>query len=272
MKIIAHTYPESELILLAVNAAIKAGEAIMQVYEKDFSVEYKEDKSPLTDADKSAHHIIKSYLQHSFPILSEEGKSIPYDERKDWDVFWLVDPLDGTKEFIKKNNEFTVNIALIRNNKPAIGVVYGPAIATLYFGSKETGSYKCTIEPGSWDNSLNDLISASERLHSSFSLPGYTIVASRSHLNPETKEFIEKAEKEHREVRLISKGSSIKLCLVAEGNANVYPRLAPTMEWDTAAAHAVAKFAGCQVIDYKTNEELRYNKKDLLNPYFLVSR
>jgi len=260
------------LVLLAVNAAVKAGEAIMEIYQKDFSVEYKEDKSPLTDADRSAHQVIKSHLQDSFPILSEEGKSISYDERKNWNVFWLVDPLDGTKEFVKKNDEFTVNIALIRNNKPAIGVVYGPAISTLYFGSEEMGSYKCIIEPGSWCNSLNDLISISEKMYGDLDLPGYTIVASRSHLNPETKEFIDRAEADHKEVKLVSKGSSIKLCLVAEGNANVYPRLAPTMEWDTAAAHAVAKFAGCQVIDYNTKEELRYNKEDLLNPYFLVSR
>ncbi|MCB0776300.1 MAG: 3'(2'),5'-bisphosphate nucleotidase CysQ [Chitinophagaceae bacterium] len=272
MENISYTYSESELVLLAVNAAVKAGEAIMQVYKKDFSVEYKEDKSPLTEADMSAHQVIKSYLEDRFPILSEEGRNIPFDERMNWDVFWLVDPLDGTKEFIKKNDEFTVNIALIRNNKPVIGVVYGPAIATLYFGSEEAGSYKCTIEPGSWYSNLSDLTAISERLHKSFDMPGYTIVASRSHLNSETKEFIEKAEAEHREVKLVSKGSSIKLCLVAEGNANVYPRLAPTMEWDTAAAHAVAKFAGCQVIDYNTREELRYNKEDLLNPYFLVSR
>ena len=256
---------------VAIHAAIEGGKKILEVYSQDFSVYTKEDNSPLTEADRRAHDIIKDILQPTgLPLLSEEGKTIPYDERKDWSEFWLVDPLDGTKEFIKKNGEFTVNIALIKNGTPVLGVVYVPVTGLLYFGHS-SGSYSIEIN----DDNKNDV----EALQNNASpLPAqnaagvYTVVASRSHNTPETEEFIDAKRKKHGDVNMISAGSSLKLCLVAEGKAQVYPRLAPTMEWDTAAGHAVAKFAGCEVYNFKTNTELEYNKENLLNPWFVVER
>ena len=256
---------------VAIHAAIEGGKKILEVYSQDFSVYTKEDNSPLTEADRRAHDIIKDILQPTgLPLLSEEGKTIPYDERKDWSEFWLVDPLDGTKEFIKKNGEFTVNIALIKNGTPVLGVVYVPVTGLLYFGHS-SGSYSIEIN----DDNKKDV----EALQNNAStLPAqnaagvYTVVASRSHNTPETEEFIDAKRKKYGNVNMISAGSSLKLCLVAEGKAQVYPRLAPTMEWDTAAGHAVAKFAGCEVYNFKTNTELEYNKENLLNPWFVVER
>ncbi len=257
-------------LLNAINAAVAAGEAILEIYNKDFDVLYKLDQSPLTIADQFADAVINDHLKGTFPILSEEGKSIPYEERKTWDTFWLVDPLDGTKEFIKKNGEFTVNIALIENGIPVLGVVFLPVMSVLYFGSKETGGYVCEIDHKNQILDLDFLLKNGKKLDQKKFPDVYTIVASRSHLTKETEEFIESMKIKHGEVNLISKGSSIKLCLVAEGKANVYPRAAPTMEWDTAAAHAVAKYAGCEVLDFETRQELVYNKENLLNPSFIV--
>jgi 3'(2'), 5'-bisphosphate nucleotidase len=257
-------------LVISIEAALLAGEEIMKVYAKDFEVELKSDHSPLTQADKNAHEIIKSILEKTgLPILSEEGKQISFDERKHWDDFWLVDPLDGTKEFIKKNGEFTVNIALIKNCEPVLGVVYLPVKKMLYFGSEGDGSYKIEVGENKNAEALIDKATLMPDLQISSK---YTIVASRSHSSPETEDFIEKRKIKYGEVDLISAGSSIKLCLVAEGKAAVYPRLAPTMEWDTAAGHAVAKYAGCKVYDYKTEEPLVYNKENLLNPWFVVER
>ncbi len=257
-------------LINAINAAVEAGKAILEVYEKDFDVFYKLDKSPLTIADELADTIINERLIDTFPILSEEGKSIPFHERKAWETFWLVDPLDGTKEFIKKNGEFTVNIALVKNSIPVLGVVFLPVTGVLYFSSKETGSYVYQISDFQEVVDLEELLKKATQLHQQTFPEIYTIVASRSHLSKETEEFIEGMKTEYGKVNLISKGSSIKLCLVAEGKANVYPRIAPTMEWDTAAAHAVAKYAGCNVLDYNTRDELTYNKENLLNPPFIV--
>jgi 3'(2'), 5'-bisphosphate nucleotidase len=254
----------------AINAGIQAGNAILEVYKKNFEVEYKADESPLTAADKAADLVIKNCLGNHYPILSEEGKSIPFEERKSWDTFWMVDPLDGTKEFIKKNGEFTVNIALVKKGMPILGVVYLPVASLLYFGAEETGSYACKIENTNTPVDPEHLIKTGFKLWDN-NLPSvYTIVASRSHLSKETEDFINRCKSKYGEVDLISKGSSIKLCLVAERKAHVYPRIAPTMEWDTAAAHAVAKFAGCKVLNYDTREELGYNKENLLNPSFIV--
>ena len=259
-------------LLLAVNAAINAGEAVMNVYKKDFTIELKSDDSPLTEADKVSNQVIRFFLKNNFPVLSEEGKSINYEERKNWSVFWMVDPLDGTKEFINKNGEFTVNIALIKKGKPVLGVVYVPVPSALYFGSENAGSFKCHIEQRGEFENIDVLLNISEKLKGDHLPAKYSIVASRSHPSPETEHFITQCKAEHGEVELISKGSSIKFCLVAEGKAHIYPRLAPTMEWDTAAAHAIAKFAGCRVVDFNTGEELEYNKESLLNPHFLVVR
>ena len=260
-----------EKIIRAINASLLAGKKILDIYSMEFEVEFKKDESPLTRADKEADEIIKSLLGNDIPILSEEGKNIPYEIRKDWDQFWLVDPLDGTKEFIKKNGEFTVNIALIENQTPKLGIVYVPVTNTLYLGEEKLGSYKIE-NVNSPITDLNSLLKDAINLQET-ALPGkYTIVASRSHLTPETETFINEKRLKYGIVELVSKGSSLKLCLVAEGLANAYPRLAPTMEWDTAAAHAVAKFANCKVIDYNTKTEMVYNKENLLNPHFLVHK
>lgn len=261
-----------ENLKISILAAVEAGKKILEVYEQDFTVENKSDNSPLTIADKQSHEVIKAALENTgFPLLSEEGKEIPYAERKKWETFWLVDPLDGTKEFIKKNGEFTVNIALVKNGSPVMGVVYVPVTGVLYFGD-EKGSYKATVEKTFNESNLAALMQNAEKLPLKSESSVYSIVASRSHNTPETDAFIEEKRKEHGEVNIVSSGSSIKLCLVAEGKAQVYPRLAPTMEWDTAAGQAVARFAGCSVYNYETKKELSYNKENLLNPWFVVER
>lgn len=259
------------LLHLSVKAAVEAGKQILEVYNQDFSVELKSDNSPLTIADKKSHEVIKAALADTgLPLLSEEGKQMAYNERNQWDTFWLVDPLDGTKEFIKKNGEFTVNIALVKNGSPVLGVVYVPVTGVLYFGAEGIGSFSLEVNGNIED--AETLLSSAAVLPANAEPAVYTIVASRSHNTPETEVFIESKRREHGTVDLVSSGSSIKLCLVAEGKAQVYPRLAPTMEWDTAAGHAVAKFAGCSVYNYETKQEVVYNKENLLNPWFVVER
>ena len=236
-----------------------AGKVVMAVYEKDFDVDFKEDESPITEADLKANEVICRELKSLYPeipILSEENKQIPYETRKGWNRFWLVDPVDGTKEFIKKNGEFTVNIALIENRKPILGVVYAPALEDLYTGTLDGGAYK-----NGKRLPLKDNLTPEESL---------TVVASRSHLSQETEDFIANLKSKTKTVETISKGSSLKLCLVAEGVADYYPRLAPTMEWDTAAAHTVCLAAGKKVYRHDNNEDLTYNKENLLNPWFIV--
>lgn len=260
-------------IHVSVLAAIEAGKQILEVYNQDFAVETKSDNSPLTIADKKSHEVIKAALAGTgYPLLSEEGKQLPYEERKDWTTFWLVDPLDGTKEFIKKNGEFTVNIALVKDGKPVLGVVYVPVTGVLYYGAEGMGSHAVTINEEVSAANIEDILSIATTLPGAEQPKVYTVVASRSHNTPETEAFIEEKRKEHGEVDMVSSGSSIKLCLVAEGKAQVYPRLAPTMEWDTAAGHGVAKFAGCSVYNYETKNEVVYNKENLLNPWFVVER
>lgn len=247
-----------------IELARKAGDAIMQVYQKDFEVEFKADESPLTEADKAAHVIIEQGLVEldqqngtSIPLLSEEGKNIPYVERKSWEYFWLVDPVDGTKEFVKKNGEFTVNIALIHNDTPVLGVVYAPALDVMYWSQEGTGAFK--------DGQKLPLKTAEQR-------DMFKVVASRSHMSAETKDFIDAIETD-KEKELVSIGSSLKICLVAEGEADIYPRLGPTMEWDTGAAHAIVSGAGLQLQKYENNiySKHAYNKNNLLNAWFIVS-
>lgn len=255
----------------AILASIEAGEAIMKVYgSNEFNIEIKDDNSPLTIADKNANDVINSYLITTrIPIISEENKQAPYSERKAWDTCWIVDPLDGTKEFIKRNGEFTVNIALVTNGKPVLGVIYVPVFKTLYFSSESNKSYKISLDT---TNVTADYIlrNASEINPDSEINPPIKIVGSRSHLNDATKAFISEVENKNA-VEIVSKGSSLKFCLVAEGAAHIYPRFAPTMEWDTAAGHAICKGVGVKVIDQTTQKEMQYNKADLLNNYFLVS-
>ena len=248
---------------IAIEGAVAAGNEILKVYESDFAVEHKDDKSPLTLADKLGHLKILSYLDNTpFPVLSEEGKHVSYDERKYWKRFWLVDPLDGTKEFIKRNGEFTVNIALVENGIPVIGVIYVPVMDILYIGS-EDGAFKY------------DAYAAGGSRKEALPLPkgnrSYSVVGSRSHMSKETEAFFEEKKKEYGEVEVLAVGSSLKFCLVAEGKADVYPRYAPTMEWDTGAGHAIILAAGFNVTKFNSTEPLVYNKEDLLNPWFLVS-
>ena len=257
---------------LAILSALRAGKEILKVYQEDIVVEYKADESPLTKADKNAHQVIVDGLKASgLPLLSEEGKTIPYEQRSKWELFWLVDPLDGTKEFIKKNGEFTVNIALIDHDTPIIGVVYVPVTGVLYYASSKIGSYKIKPDGDLLVKDMDALIERSVSLTEGEYPAIYTIVASRSHLTRETDEFISRKKAEDGEIELINAGSSLKLCSVAERKAHIYPRLAPTMEWDTAAGHAVALFAGCKVYDYATGNELKYNKENMLNPWFVVA-
>lgn len=244
-----------------VTIARTAGEAIMEVYAQDFTVEYKEDYSPLTQADTKANAIIVEGLNAlalSFPILSEEGKAIAYDERKNWEYFWMVDPLDGTKEFIKKNGEFTVNIALIHHGIPVLGVVYAPALEEMYWAKKGEGAFKNGVALPLKVNSTPEKI--------------VTVVASKSHLSEETQAFIEHVRSSTEVLHFSSRGSSLKLCMVAEGSADIYPRLAPTMEWDTAAADAIVRESGTMTYQYATTLPLDYNKENLLNPWFVVTK
>jgi len=250
----------------------------MSVYSGKIMVEMKDDRSPLTLADKKSHEKIMEGLSSTgIPVLSEEGKSIPYDERKKWERFWMVDPLDGTKEFIKRNGEFTVNIALIENNTPVMGVIYLPDSDLLYFGMNESGSYLLNnassfIKKTPADEEFSDrLIAASEKLPAK-KTNAFTVVASRSHLSPETESLVAEYRKQYGNVEFVSKGSSIKICLVADGSADVYPRLAPTMEWDTAAGQAIATAAGCSVLKHPEGTPVTYNKENLLNPHFIVAR
>ena len=284
-------------LLIAVAAAFEAGRAILEVYRSsDFRVEEKVDKSPLTLADKRSHDVIVKHLGNSdIPILSEEGKDIAYQERKIWETYWLIDPLDGTKEFIKKNGEFTVNIAIIRDRKPMAGVIYVPDRDVLYYALKNQGSFK--IDPATGvrlpeTNLIEPIISQEagqegEKVAEAFDslvatstilpipdLPDrpFTIMGSRSHASPELEAIVAEKRQEHGEVEFISAGSSLKLCLVAEGKADIYPRTGPTMEWDTAAGQAIAENAGCKVLQYDSSNPLIYNKENLLNPWFVVLR
>lgn len=256
----------------AIKAAINAGLVIMKIYtdpDIDFSVEKKADNSPLTIADKAANKIIEEYLQETgIPILSEEGKDINFNERKEWEQFWLVDPLDGTKEFIKKNGEFTVNIALIDNNKPILGVIYIPVTQMLYVGDVAKGAWK--IKTDDQNITFQNLTELGTKLPENTKHEDYIIVGSRSHMSKETEAYVNELKKKHNDINMIPSGSSIKICMVAEGRADEYPRFGPTMEWDTAAGHAIVNAAGKKLWLTDFSNELTYNKENLLNPYFIV--
>ena len=257
-------------LITAITAALEAGKAILEIYHSGaFDVEIKGDNSPLTRADTASHNVIMSFLtKTNIPVLSEEGKAISYEERKDWTQLWIVDPIDGTKEFIKRNGEFTVNIALIENQKTQIGVIFVPVTGELYFSSKEMGAFKVKVDLENYD--IDYLVANADKLPLQRDDKTYTIVASRSHMSPETEDYVQQMKNKHGAVNLISKGSSLKLCMVAEGQADCYPRFAPTMEWDTAAGQAICEHAGFQVIDWSTKENMFYNREELLNHWFLV--
>jgi len=256
------------LLNLAIETAVDAGESIMNVYnEKTIGFESKPDTTPLTLADKIAHNTIESaLLKTGLPVLSEEGIQYAWDERKLWVRYWLVDPLDGTKEFLKKNGEFTVNIALVEKGKPTLGVVFAPALGLLYYAS-EKGAYK-TIVSGFSETGIEELEKCAQKLPFTEEKGKLVVVASRSHFNNETNDFINRFNKENKPLEMVQKGSSLKLCLIAEGSAHLYPRFGPTMEWDTAAGHAVLLNAGKQICSLPEGEPLKYNKEDLYNPSF----
>ena len=262
------------LLLAAVQAAVEAGEKIMEIYnhpDTDWEVEYKADHSPLTRADRAAHAAIAERLAATgLPLLSEEGRHDSYDVRRDWMRLWIVDPLDGTKEFLKRNGEFTVNIALVENAVPVAGVIYVPVRRTLYFGLAAEGAWKLSGLPAVMPADFEALTSCAGRLPLGERHEGYVVVASRSHLSAETQSFIDGLRRKHADVQLRSAGSSLKLCLVAEGGGDVYPRMAPTMEWDTAAGDAIVRAAGGRVVQAEGGEPLAYNKEDLHNPWFIV--
>ncbi len=257
----------------AIQAALSAGNEILDVYSTEFMVDIKEDQSPLTDADMRSHKTIVSALSETeYPILSEEGAELEYSERKSWTTFWLVDPLDGTKEFVKRNGDFTVNIALVEENLPVMGVIYVPVHKELYFAAQGIGAFK--KQDCDFRDIVEDILDESELIP--MDLEGIEegvirVVASRSHPSRETQELIQELEQEYDKVEVVSRGSSLKMCLIAEGSAEVYPRLAPTMEWDTAAGQAICEVAGFQVLEHKTGLPLTYNKENLRNPWFIVS-
>ena len=266
-----------QLLSTAIKAALEAGRDILAIYTdpaQDFGIERKADNSPLTLADKASHQRIMQHLDPlGIPVLSEEGRHIPYEERCHWDALWIVDPLDGTKEFIKKNGEFTVNIALLRGGSLRLGVIYVPVLGDLYFSCEGVGARKLNVPCGEEFPSVEKILTDAQPLplrRRDEAVDGFVVVASRSHMNFETETYIGELRRQHADVRLISSGSSIKMCLVAEGEADAYPRFAPTMEWDTAAGQAIVEGAGFSVQNMETGRPLEYNKENMLNPWFLV--
>lgn len=283
--ITAMTLKRSRLLLTALGAAYEAGKAVLEIYASDFSFEYKDDRSPLTQADLRSHEIISRNLAAlSFPILSEEGKEIPYSTRKLWEVFWLVDPLDGTKEFLKRNGEFTVNIALIEQRRPVMGVIFAPVLKVIYYASLGSGSYRLNSERLSdvlsappdalrGEKRLREILVRSQKLgpHAAPVLgEQISVIGSRSHGSEEFNRFGDALKKNYKRVDIISAGSSLKFCLVAEGKADIYPRFGPTMEWDTAAGQIIAEEAGAVLRRIDADAPLEYNKESLLNPGFKV--
>jgi 3'(2'), 5'-bisphosphate nucleotidase len=257
-----------KLIAIAIQASLDAGEEIMKIYSTaDFGVEMKSDDSPLTLADRAAHNCIIAHLKSTgIPVLSEENDEvIPFAERRLWKQCWIVDPLDGTKEFIKRNGEFTVNIALVEDGVPVFGVIYAPALDVLYYSIPGDGAYVC-------HSPIATLVEQnSEKLPSEILPDTFTIVGSRSHSSAETEAYINQMKAEHGEVDFAASGSSLKFCMIAEGKAHAYPRFAPTMEWDTAAGHAILIAAGGRLVTWPDQQELRYNREELRNPWFLAS-
>lgn len=276
---------EAELILerldSAIKAAFKAGREIMDVYGTELIVHHKEDDSPLTLADTRAHQAITAILSRTgIPVLSEEGRHLPAVERWSWNAYWLVDPLDGTREFVKRNGEFTVNIALMQHDGepgssngsaiPVAGVLYAPVKDDLYFAWKGGGAY---LERNAIDrsgNTLRERAAQAERLPLEREDDTFTILASRSHRDPETEAFIHAMEKRHERISILGMGSALKFGLMAEGTANAYPRFAPTMEWDTAAGQIICEEVGLSVVDIVTERPMRYNKTELVNHGFIV--
>ncbi len=253
----------TQLVQDVIKIAKRAGDAILEIYENEanFGVEQKDDQSPLTIADRKANTIICDGLERlgiKYPIISEENKQIPYEERRHFRTAWLVDPLDGTKEFIKRNGEFTVNIALIHEQRIVLGVVYTPVSGEMSWAVKGEGAFQMNVK----SNDVQKLTASSFQMQDE----GLGVVCSRSHLNEATQAFVDALNAPER----VPKGSSLKFLILAKGKAHLYPRLAPTMEWDTGAAQIILEEAGGSVIDNETKQSLLYNKENLLNPHFVA--
>ncbi|AOY87122.1 3'(2'),5'-bisphosphate nucleotidase [Marinobacter salinus] len=247
----------SSILPDVIKVADEASEKVLHIYQSDFKVNYKEDQSPVTAADMASHDIILRGLRsiaRDIPVLSEEGKDIPWEERKHWRRFWLVDPVDGTREFTQRNGEFTVNIAMIEDGEPVMGVVIAPALKEAFWGVVGEGAHK------------RDRTGKIHRIQVAEPKASKRVLASKSHLNDETRAFIETLG-EHE---LLQAGSSLKFCRIAEGHADIYPRLGPTSEWDTAAAQAVLTAAGGKV-ETLEGKPLRYGKENVLNPHFIAA-
>lgn len=268
-------YPNNDQLFIALEAALSAGKAIMEIYRTGFDVTYKSDLSPLTTADTTADKIIHECLAVTgIPVLSEESAAVNYASRQFWNMLWIVDPLDGTKEFVRHSDEFTVNIALICEKKPVLGVVFAPATGELYFGMASSGSFftHLDLSEDKAPFSPADIVSSARKLPLISDNAKFIVQASRSHLNAETKRFIEELKQLHPDLKIVQRGSSLKLCAVADGSCNVYPRFGPTMEWDTAAGHAIIEQAGGIVTEAANGYPLSYNKKSLRNPDFIAKR
>lgn len=257
-----------DIINIAIKAAIAGGDEILKVYHSnDFKIEIKPDDSPVTLADKKSTEAINPILeQTTIPILGEEDEEVPYTTRKNWRKLWIVDPLDGTKEFIKKNDEFAVNIGLVENKKPVLGVIYIPATQEVFVGGKTIGAFKFF---------KHDFVSSNFRETNTIRLPHYqtkqfVITGSRSHTSPETADFVKKIKEKHPNCQYVGVGSSIKFCRLAEGKINLYPRFQLCMEWDTAAGHALLQGVGKDVVTTDTLKPLVYNKKSLYSPFFIA--
>jgi 3'(2'), 5'-bisphosphate nucleotidase len=264
---------KDQLTKFPIQAALQAGKAILEIYHKagDIEIITKDDNSPLTKADQASNEVINSFLKQTpYPIISEENRQIPYEGRKDWEICWIVDPLDGTKEFIKRNGEFTVNIALCCKGKPIFGVIYVPVTRELYYSDSKNGqAFKSIMDQD--HKPVGPLYQKIDRIYPATSPDkSLKVVGSRSHMNSDTEAFVSDMNEKYEEVEIVSKGSSLKFCMVAEGKAHLYPRYAPTMEWDTAAGSAIVEAVGLQVINRETGQPLLYNKENLLNPHFLV--
>jgi 3'(2'), 5'-bisphosphate nucleotidase len=268
-----------KLLHQSIIASVAAGKEIMEVYNTQFDVEYKDDNSPVTLADKKASDkIIDELKQFNIPVLSEEGVHDSFEIRKTWNKLWIVDPLDGTKEFVKRNGEFTVNIALVEDNAPTLGVIFSPVFKDIYFAAKDLGAFKIdrkqfsSLVDSIQEHTLDKLLNIAQKLPIVSNRKNYVVVASRSHMSTETFQHIEALKLLHKHVEIVTTGSSIKMCWVAEGIADEYPRYGPTMEWDTAAGQAILQEANAGLIDMETSLPMEYNRKNLLNNWFIAKR
>jgi 3'(2'), 5'-bisphosphate nucleotidase len=264
-----------ELLKLAVTAAFKAGEEILKIYSTDFYVETKSDNTPVTLADRASGQCITKILSASnIPVISEEEEILDFSIRKNWERVWIVDPLDGTKEYVKRNGEFAVNIALVENNKPVIGVIYAPTLKDIYFAYSKGGGYKITqhdmIVELTKKNLPDHLFEFAKKLPTQRLPRTYTVVGSRSHMSREINEHVNHLRNLYGEIDLISVGSSIKQCWVAEGKAHEYPRFGTTMEWDTAAGQCILEESGNKLIDLGTGLPMVYNRENMKNDYFIA--